>query len=109
MTSVQEEQVLGQYLDGTSAQIHAVTIQLSEASNLGDSALIIRNMDQVLARWPLGDLREKRDQAREEGIVLSSMSNPDARLIVPDRTLTAVIRETAPSLNKKDVEKGKPP
>ena len=106
MTSAQEEQVLGQYLDGTSAQIHAVTIQLSEASNLGDSALIIRNMDQVLARWPLGDLREKRDQAREEGIVLSSMSNPDARLIVPDRTLTAVIRETAPSLNKKDVEKG---
>lgn len=90
-----------QYYDGKSAVRHEVTVQIEQRSN--GSALMIIEDDQVLDRWSLSNLRELQDQARETGIVVETLEQPTARLIISDDRFADALRANCPDLNHRPV------
>ena len=94
------------YMDGQTARVRPVALHLNQAARVDDSVLILREGDRIIERWPLLDLREQRDQAKADDLILMSVLNPDARLVVADQNLAQDIRNAAPNLRKNEVEKG---
>jgi len=94
------------FMDGKSARVRQVVTRLNLAARSDDSVLILHDGEQVIDRWRLSDLREKPDQANSAGLVLTSISSPDARLMLKDQALINDLRGAAPNLGKQDVAKG---
>jgi len=94
------------FMDGQSARVRSIIVRLNMAARADDSVLILHDGDQVIARWPLSEVREKTDQANASGLVLTSHSEPDARLIITNETLISDIRRGAPNLRKVDLKRG---
>lgn len=98
--------IAAQYMDGQTARVRDVALHVNLAARADDSVVILRQGDRILERWPLNDLREKQDQAKTEGLVVSSTSHPDARLIVTDPAFVEELRRSAPNLGKHEIESG---
>ena len=97
---------MAHFMDGLSARVQPVVARLNLAARSDDSVLIIHDGDQIVARWPLPTLREKSDQAGSEGLVITSNTQPDARLMLSDMELVGALRKSAPNLRKHDIERG---
>ncbi len=97
---------VGHYMDGHSARVRPLTVLLSFAARISDNVLILRDGDEIIARWPLETLRQKKDQAKDDTLIVKSTSEPDARLVLEDPDLIQAIRTAAPDLDRTDVAKG---
>ena len=93
-------------MDGHSAKIRPVVVHFSEAARPQDSVIILKEDDQVVERWPVPDVREMPDQAKDDDLVITSKSSPDARLIITSLPLIKEIRSKVPDLSRRDVDKG---
>ena len=98
---IHQEAVSAKFFDGTSARQHAALVHMTERR--GTSVLVIEVAGRPEEIWPVSDLREVTDQARDEGIVLRHGQDGIARLIVPHGHSEDVIRAAAPDLGKKVV------
>lgn len=98
--------VTAHYMDGLTARVREVVLHLNIAARSDDSVLILRDGDRIIERWPLGDIREKHDQAKPGEVVLRALTNRDARLILRDDGMVAELRANAPNLRKHEVERG---
>ena len=98
---INQEAVSAKYFDGTSARQHKAMVQMAERH--GTPVLVIQVDGRPEEIWPVPELREVTDQARDEGIVLSQGQDGIARLIVPHGHSEDVIRAAAPDLGKKVV------
>ncbi len=98
------EKVGAKFFDGRSARPR--TASVSVAARDGAKALLIEPDGMNAIYWRTDNLRELRDQARDEGIVLQHVDDDLARLIVPHGHAEEVIREIAGNLAKRSVPKG---
>lgn len=98
---IDREPVVGKYFDGASARQHIVHAHLTQRHN--SQVLVIKIPDQADQVWPVAELREVTDQARDEGIVLSHGQDGIARIIIPHGEAEDVIRALAPNLGKRTV------
>ncbi|MCP5075393.1 MAG: hypothetical protein GY947_19140, partial [Rhodobacteraceae bacterium] len=98
------EKVDAKFYDGRSARPRAA--QVSLASRDGAPTLKIESEGMNTVFWRSDNLREIRDQARDEGIVLQHVDDDLARLIVPHGHAEDVIREISGNLGKRTVQKG---
>lgn len=96
---------VGKYFDGQSARQLAVGVTLQMRHNT--SVLVIQPTEGAEIVWPLAELREVREQARSEGIVLSLGQDGIARLILLEATAAQIVRDNAPDLGKVVVRKSK--
>ncbi len=95
----------GKYFDGKSARQLPVTVTLETRHNT--SVLVIQSDNTSEEIWPLAELREVREQARAEGIVLSLGQDGIARLILLEANAAQIVRDNAPNLGKVVVKKSK--
>lgn len=92
--------VAGIFTDGATAKVWQVDVHVH------GSDLFIVHADKVLQQWPLTDLRERRDQPRDDIMVLSRLRDGLARLTLNDRSAVQAIRHACRDLNKSDVDYG---
>ena len=90
--------VAGIFTDGLTGRIWHV-----EVYTHGPDLFIVQS-DKVLAKWPLGDLRERRDQPRDDAMILSQFRAGVERLTLNDQTAMAAIRQAAPRLRNSDLD-----
>ena len=95
----------GKYFDGKSARQMSVNVHMDTRHNT--AVLVIQPVESAEIIWPLEELREVREQARDEGIVLSLGQDGIARLILLHGAAEDLIRKTAPKLGKVVVKKSK--
>ena len=95
----------GKYFDGKSARQLSVGVTLETRHNT--QVLVIQPIEAAEIIWPLSELREVREQARAEGIVLSQGQDGIARLILPNAEAADLVRSNAPTLGKVVVKKSK--
>ncbi len=69
-----------------------------------ESKLYVVQEDQVLANWPLSDLRERRDQPSDDAMILSRLRDGLERLTVNDQLAMLALRQSAKNLRKSDVD-----
>jgi Zn-dependent protease with chaperone function len=100
-----EDPAVGKYFDGKSARQLPVGVTMETRHNT--QVLVIQPADATEIIWPLNELREVRDQARDEGIVLSLGQDGIARLIVMHGPAEDLVRKHAPNLGKVVVHKSK--
>ncbi len=90
--------VAGIFTDGLTAKIWQVEVFVH-----GHDLFIVQS-DKVLAKWPLRDLRERRDQPRDDTMILSRRRDGLERLTFNDQTAMAVVRQAAPNLRDSDLD-----
>lgn len=95
----------GKYFDGKSARQLTVTVTLEIRHDT--SVLVIQPDGMTEIIWPLNELREVREQARSEGMVLSLGQDGIARLILLKEAAAQIVRDTAPNLGKVVVKTSK--
>lgn len=95
----------GKYFDGMSARQLPVRVTLETQHNT--SVLVIQPESGAEVIWPLAELREVREQARSEGMVLSLGQEGIARLILLDAAAAQIVQDNAPNLGKVVVHKSK--
>lgn len=95
----------GKYFDGKSARQLPVSVTLETRHDT--QVLVIQPVEAAEIIWPLNELREVREQARAEGIVLSLGQEGIARLILLDAEAAEIVRDLAPNLGKVVVKKSK--
>ena len=100
-----EEPARGKYFDGASARQHRVLVHRDHLH--GTEVLVIRPESGADIIWPVSELREVTDQARDEGIVLRQGQDGIARLILPHGPAEDIIRAIAPNLGKVKVSRSK--
>lgn len=91
------------FFDGRSAKAVAVRVLGDETAN----AMVISDGLDVLARWAFADLREMRDQAGQDQLILTSKGDPLARVILADPETMRSLRARAPNLGKAPPVRGK--
>ena len=96
-----ENPVEAKFFDGRSARMQAVVAHIEMRH--GAMVLVISLPDEAEILWPMSELREVTDQARDEGIVLSFGQDGVERLILPHGASEDVIRDHAPNLGKRRV------
>jgi len=74
----------GQFLDGDIAQAFDTRVQVDEATQ----TLVIKREGHDDIAWPLDQIRQVPDAARDDLLVLRLRDDPVARLIVTDRVIT---------------------
>lgn len=99
------EPARGKYFDGVSARQHQVTVHRDHQH--GTEVLVIRRDSGSDILWPVSELREVTDQARNEGIVLTQGQGGIARLILPHGPAEEIIRAISPNLGKVSVSRSK--
>ena len=99
------EPALGKYFDGVSARKQSVLVHVD--TRHGSTVLVIQPETAGEILWPVEELREVRDQARDEGIVLSLGQDGIARLILPHGAAEDRVKAIAPNLGKLVVKKSK--
>lgn len=87
------------FVDGKSSRVHPVEVRID-----GNDLLI--EGETASAHWPLSDLREARDAAREDSATIYRAGDDTARLTLRDATMIAALRERAPDLGKADRKPG---
>lgn len=97
--------VSGKYFDGNSARQHGV--QVYKDTRHGTAVLVIQPDTGAEVIWPIAELREVTEQARDEGIVLRLGQDGIARLIVPHGAAEDTIRAIAPDLGQVRVSRSK--
>jgi Zn-dependent protease with chaperone function len=100
-----ENPAVGKYFDGKSARQLPVSVTMETRHNT--QVLVIQPLGAAEIIWPLNELREVRDQARDEGIVLCLGQDGLARLIVMHGPAEDLVRKHAPNLGKVIVHKSK--
>jgi hypothetical protein len=90
-----ETAVYANYVDGTDAVMHRVSLELSR-THLN---IILPDGERVY--WPLDALRALRDQAHSGGIVLTEGFDNMARLVVDNPYVAADLRSAAPNLDQR--------
>lgn len=94
---------LAKFFDGRSARQHSVWVHVAE--KYGSQVLVIQPDNAEPLIWPMEDLREVREQARGEGIVLSLGQDGIARLILLEADVAKLVRAKAPNLGKVTVQR----
>ncbi len=95
----------GKYFDGKSARQLPVGVFADQRH--GSQVLVIQPVNAAEIIWPLDELREVREQARGEGIVLKLGQEGIARLILVHDEAAEFVRAAAPNLGKVRVQKSK--
>ena len=95
----------GKYFDGKSARKLPVSVTLETRHNT--PVLVIQPIEAAEIIWPLNELREVREQARDARIVLSLGQDGIARLILLEAEAAEIVRAQAPNLGKVVVKKSK--
>jgi Zn-dependent protease with chaperone function len=89
------------FFDGDSAVVRRVAVSLEPAT------LVIAPAEGAPFRWPLADLRAIPDQASARTLVLTSATQPLARLHLADAALRRDVAARAPSLRKGQPVRGR--
>jgi Zn-dependent protease with chaperone function len=97
------DQGFADYFDGRQAAVRRVGYQVDIAAR----QLIIARPEAIEIAWAFGDLRAQRDQADPERLIVTSLTQPLARLVVEDADVIAALRREAPKLNKTPAVRGK--
>ncbi|MDF0600788.1 M48 family metallopeptidase [Psychromarinibacter sp. C21-152] len=87
----------GVLLDGTSPVPRPVSLAIDEDG----PALILSRPDASDERWPLAALRQLRDQADREEMVLRTAEDDDARLVVREAESRRILAARAPALHRR--------
>ncbi len=95
----------GKYFDGQSARQQPVGITME--TRYDTPVLVIQPVEAAEIVWPLNELREVREQARDEGIVLKLGQEGIARLILLSQEAEDLVRAHAPDLGKVVVKRSK--
>jgi predicted Zn-dependent protease len=89
------------FFDGESAVVRRVGVALEPAT------LVLKPAEGAALRWPLADLRAIPDQASPRTLVLTSATQPLARLHLADADLRREIAARAPDLRKGQPVRGR--
>ncbi len=92
--------VAGIYTDGETAKVWQVEVHVH-----GPDLFVVHD-GKVLQQWPLGELRERRDQPRDGVMILSRLGEGLARLTLNDSTAMQALRQACPNLSKSAVNYG---
>ena len=93
----------GLYFDGESAKPHKATLKIDEAHQV--LGLFVGENDPIL--WPLSDIRQVRDQAGGDMMVLRLKDNPVTRLVLTGLEEQEIARVRATLLRKSPPVEGK--
>jgi len=101
----QVHRAFADFLDGKSAIIHRVELEIVESET--GPILVLLLPDQRVIRWALTDLRSISDQAGDDRLVVTSQSDPLARLVLSDAETPAILRSRCGKLRKRPPVRGR--
>ena len=94
--------MIGILFDGEVARGRKVWLELDEAGG----SLVLKEREEVLARWSLDGLRAVGDQAGHANFVLMHKEKGEARLVVSDEDLLARLETLCPDLRTREARPG---
>lgn len=91
--------VFADFVDGRSARLQRAEVRLADT-------LAIAAPEQPLRHWRLDELRSPPDQAPGGGLVVTSLSEPMARLYLADADMARAVAARAPNLYRAPARRG---
>ncbi len=100
MTETESGHAPATFYDGQTPVSHVVSLAVSD-----DEGLLKISGAELAAEhyWPLGDIRERRDQALRGGAMFACRTGGAARLTIHKPDTVAAIRAVCPALSQRDV------
>ena len=103
--AIQRHRAFADYLDGRTALVHRVGVDLVEAET--GPALVLTLPDATVLRWPFDGLRATPDQAGRDAMTLAHTADPLARLFLKDAGLRSDLRGRCRNLNRRPPVRGR--